>query len=100
MRETIYRTSVFDPERRYARMRVTPQFLFELCKARGKRTFAVTMNGLPEDVQLVGVQFDLRSGAFDIMVRSDTFAVVGAAVEPPELDPVVWTEYLDPEPTP
>ncbi len=59
----------------FRRMRVTPEFIVELCKT-GKRD-AVACDGLPADVQLERVDlvgFDAGMSSLEFLLRSDEWS--------------------------
>lgn len=85
-----YRTTEFKENRRLAKVRITPDFLLGLCKAREPKRIRVALNALPDDVKATGAQYDALIGAWELAVTSESFAEVEHAVMLPILDAPTW----------
>lgn len=71
-------------ERRMALMRISPQFLIDMCKP-GRHGWKV-MDGLPSDAVVLDVSFDHERRCFALAVASATFAPVPDGLRLPDVE--------------
>ena len=94
-----YITTELTKARRMRRLHIAPDFLLELCKSKGRRTFEVTANALPDDARCVGAYYEPMYARWELYLTSETFDEVDPSVELPVLDSPLWHEIYDPTPT-